>query len=266
VWMGLLAKIEGSVLWLSDMGDATKFNLHQHAAARGVDPARLIFAPRIEQAEHLARHRLADLFLDTLPCNMRAAASDALWAGLPVLTCRGNTFAGRVAASQLHCLGLDELVTPNLTEYAALAQWLAQDRDILAEIKKRLAENRLTSPLFDTDLTRRYIEEAYTVMWARRQAGKSPQSFDVEARPDPPAAPAPTAPESEATPADAPVDAAAAVATDAPADVAAVATPPGDTTHPPADAAVAAPEDTAASPPAAAEATVAPTPAPDAQA
>jgi protein O-GlcNAc transferase len=237
VWMGLLVRIEGSVLWLSDVSDATKANLHQHAAARGVDPARLIFAPRIAQAEHLARHRLADLFLDTLPCGTRAAASDALWAGLPVLTCRGSTFAGRVATSQLHCLGLDELVTPSLTEYAAIAQWLAQDRDILAEIRKRLAENRSTSPLFDTDLMRRHIEEAYTVMWARRQAGESPRGFDVEGRPDTPPAPAPAAPESVAPPA----DAAAA---------------------PSADAAAAAPADPAVSP--AGDVPATPVPAPDA--
>ena len=177
VWMGLLARIEGSVLWLSEVSEGTKFNLHQRAGARGVDPARLIFAPRIEQADHLARHRLADLFLDTLPCSVQAAASDALWAGLPVLTCRGSSFAGRVAASQLRSIGLSELVTSSLADYAALAQWLAEDRDILAEIKKRLAENRLTCPLFDTDLVRRNLEEAYTVMWARRQAGDKPASF-----------------------------------------------------------------------------------------
>jgi protein O-GlcNAc transferase len=233
-WMGLLIKVEGSVLWLLEVSDGTKDNLRQHASARGVDPERLLFAPRIEQAEHLARHRLADLFLDTLPCSTQAAASDALWAGLPVLTCRGDTFAGRVAASQLQCLGLTELVTSSLADYAALAQWLAEDRDILAEIKKRLAENRSTSPLFDTDLMRRNIEEAYTVMWARRQAGKSPESFDVEAPPPPPR---PPAPETAAEKTTAPAGASAASATEAvPADAAAV---------PPAAAA-----DTAATPPA----------------
>jgi hypothetical protein len=159
---------------------------------RGVDPdERLIFAPRIAQAEHLARHRLADLFLDTLPCSSGTAASDALWAGLPVLTCRGTTFAGRIAASQLRCLGLNELVTSSLPEYAALAQWLAEDRDILGEIKKRLAENRTTLPLFDTDLMRRNIEEAYKAMWVRRQIGQSPEGFDVEASLPPSPSPAP---------------------------------------------------------------------------
>ena len=201
-WIGLLTRIEGSVLWLSEVSEGTKFHLHRHAAARGADPTRLIFAPRIEQADHLARHRLADLFLDTLPCSTQAAASDALWAGLPVLTCRGNSFAGRVAASHLNCLGLTQLVTASLTEYAALARWLAQDRDILAEIKKRLAENRSTSPLFDADLMRRNLEEAYTIMWARREAGERPASFDVEAAPPPAAAPAPTPPVSAAASAD----------------------------------------------------------------
>ena len=177
------------MLWLSEVSDGTKFNLHQHASARGADPARLIFAPRIGEAEHLARHRLADLFLDTFPCSTQTAASDALWAGLPVLTCRGNTFAGRVAASQLQSIGLTELVTSSLADYTALALWLAQDPDILAEIRKRLAENRSTRPLFDTDLTRRHLEEAYAVMWARHQAGGKPASFDVEARPEPPPPP-----------------------------------------------------------------------------
>jgi protein O-GlcNAc transferase len=260
VWMGLLARVEGSVLWLSEVPDATKFNLRQRAGALGVDPDRLIFAARIAQAEHLARHRLADLFLDTLPFGTRSAASDALWTGLPVLTCRGNSFAGRVAASQLNCLGLTQLVTASLTEYAALARWLAQDRDILAEIKKRLVENRSTSPLFDADLMRRNLEEAYTVMWARREAGERPASFDVEAAPPPIAVPAPpraaqvptppaptppaptppaatppaaTPPESaaghEAPPAEVPAAAAPApVDSAASADAAAVAAPPAD--------------------------------------
>ena len=246
-WMGLLARIEGSVLWLSEVSEGTKFHLHQHAAARGADPARLIFAPRIEEAEHLARHRLADLFLDTLPCSTQAAASDALWVGLPVLTCRGNTFAGRVAASQLQSLGLAELVTSSLADYVALAQWLAEDRDILAEITKRLAENRSTRPLFDTDLTRRHLEEAYTAMWARRQAGNRPASFDVEARPEPPPPPAPAAPETAAAPADAAASGTADTVTAPPA--AAPATPPADAAvAPSADAAPAA-TTTAATPP-----------------
>jgi predicted O-linked N-acetylglucosamine transferase (SPINDLY family) len=189
-WMRLLTTVEGSVLWLlcedagaQDAGihDAgSRANLKRAAASRGVDPARLVFAPSAEPADHLARHRLADLFLDTLPCNAHAPCSDALWAGLPVLTCRGDTFAGRVGASLLQSVGLPELITSSLADYAALALWLAQDPALLGEIRKRLAENRLSRPLFDTDLSRRHIEIAYTAMWRLHQRGESPRSFKVE--------------------------------------------------------------------------------------
>ena len=181
-WMTVLTEVQGSVLWLSEVGDATKSNLHQHAQARGIDPARLIFAPRVGHAEHLARLRLADLFLDTLPCGTRAAAADALWEEVPVVTFRGKTFASRVAVSLLHSVGLDLLVASHLREYTALARLLAQRPDMLAGIKKRLAEKRLMSPLFDSDRLRRDLEEAYKMMWARYEAGDPPWSFDVEAR------------------------------------------------------------------------------------
>jgi protein O-GlcNAc transferase len=180
-WMGVLTEVEGSVLWLADVGDATKSNLRQHAQARGVDPGRLIFAPRVGHAEHLARLRLADLFLDTQPCGARAAASDALWEEVPVVTCRGKTFASRVAVSLLHSVGLDLLVASHLREYTALARLLAQRPDMGAGLKKRLAEKRLTSPLFDSDRLRRDLEEAYKMMWARYEAGDPPWSFDVDA-------------------------------------------------------------------------------------
>jgi protein O-GlcNAc transferase len=180
VWMELLAKVEGSVLWLIGDNEPTERNLRREAALRGIDPGRLVFAPRLDQAEHLARHRLADLFLDTLPYNAHTSCSDALWAGLPVLTCRGDAFAGRVAASLLQAAGLPELVTSSLADYAALARWLAEDANLLGEIRKRLAENRLSRPLFDTDLTRRHIEAAYTTMWRLHQDGKAPRSFQVE--------------------------------------------------------------------------------------
>jgi len=184
-WMRLLTAVEGSVLWLLHDNAWAEDNLKRVAAARGIDPARLVFAARTEQPDHLARHRLADLFLDTLPYNGRATCSDALWAGLPVLTCRGDTFAGRVAASLLQSVGLPELVTSSLADYAALALWLAQDPDLLGEIRKRLAENRLGCPLFDTDLSRRHIEIAYTAMWQLWQRGESPRSFKVEPGHDP---------------------------------------------------------------------------------
>ena len=106
--MRLLQHVPGSVLWLLDDNPSARGNLQQGARAHGIDPTRLVFAPRVDHAEHLARHRSADLFLDNLPCNAHTTASDALWAGLPLLTCRGTTFAGRVAASLLQAVGLPE--------------------------------------------------------------------------------------------------------------------------------------------------------------
>ncbi len=158
VWMRLLRQVDGSVLWLLQTSDAAVRNLRREAQARGVDPARLVFAPKMEISRHLARHRLADLFLDNLPVNAHTAASDALWVGLPVLTCPGHSFIGRVAASLLHAVGLPELVTASLDEYEALALELASDREALQAIRQRLEANRSTYPLFDTDRLRRHIE------------------------------------------------------------------------------------------------------------
>src|SRR5262249_47955570 len=163
VWMRLLRDIEDSVLWLKlgDNKDAER-NLRKEAAIRGINPTRLIFAKQVrDYPDHLARHRLADLFLDTLPYNAHATASDALWAGLPVLTCQGNAFAGRVGASLLNAIGLSELVTLNLEDYETLALRLAREPNLLRAYRDRLAENRLTYPLFDTDRFRRNIEAAY---------------------------------------------------------------------------------------------------------
>jgi predicted O-linked N-acetylglucosamine transferase (SPINDLY family) len=180
IWMRLLAKISGSVLWLSHANDATAANLRREAETRGVDPARIIFAPRMENMEdHLARHRLADLFLDTLPYNAHTTAGDALWSGLPVLTCAGDIFAGRVAGSLLHAAGLPELVTTSLGDYESLALKLASEPALLSSLRGKLAENRTTRPLFDADRFRRHIEAAYTQMWDLWQQGESPRSFDV---------------------------------------------------------------------------------------
>jgi predicted O-linked N-acetylglucosamine transferase (SPINDLY family) len=180
VWMRLLRAVEGSVLWLvRDNADAAT-NLRREAAARGVDPARLVFAERMAHADHLARHRAADLFLDTLPCNAHTTASDALWAGLPVLTCRGRTFAGRVAASLLNAAGLPELVTETLDDYEALALRLATEGSLRRELREKLERDRTRMPLFDTDLSRRHIEAAYTTMWDLWQRGEPPRSFSVE--------------------------------------------------------------------------------------
>ena len=154
-------------------------NLREEAAARGVARDRLVFAPKVRHEDYLARHRLADLALDTLPYNGHATTSDALWAGLPVLTCLGTTFAGRVAASVLNAIGLNELITHTLGEYEALALDLATNRERLAGIRSKLEEHRATYPLFDTDRFRRHIEAAYTTMWERQQKGEPPESFAV---------------------------------------------------------------------------------------
>jgi predicted O-linked N-acetylglucosamine transferase (SPINDLY family) len=181
VWMRLLRQVEGSVLWLLATSEAATRNLCNEASARGVDPSRLVFAPKTEISKHLARHRLADLFLDNLPVNAHTAASDALWVGLPVLTCMGESFVGRVAASLLSAVGLPELVTRSLDEYEALASKLATDPALIASIRKKLDGNRKTCPLFDTDRLRRDIERAYVTMWDIARRGEPPRSFAVDA-------------------------------------------------------------------------------------
>jgi len=182
VWVRILAAVPGSVLWLlGDNADAAR-NLRREAQSRGMDPERLVFAPRMPIEAHLARHRLADLFLDTLPYNAHTTSSDALWAGLPVLTCLGGAFPGRVAASLLHAVGLPELVTHSLQEYVALAIELAGNPARLGQFRSRLAHNRTRYPLFDTVRFCRNLEAAYTQMWERHRAGLPPASFSVPAR------------------------------------------------------------------------------------
>lgn len=178
IWMRLLARIDGSILWLV-AGDYAAGNLRAEASARGIDPARLVFAMRMALPDHLARLQHADLFLDTLPYNAGATASDALWAGVPVLTCAGSSFPGRVAASLLRAIGLPELITSSHTEYEMLAYQLATTPTRLAELRGRLARNRNSSPLFDTDRFKRHIESAYITMYERYQKGHAPQSFSV---------------------------------------------------------------------------------------
>jgi protein O-GlcNAc transferase len=154
-------------------------NLKREAAARGLNPERLIFAKRMPLPEHLARHRLADLFIDTLPYNAHTTASDALWAGLPVLTRLGETFAGRVAASLLNAIHLPELITTSPAAYEELAIELATHPEKLARIKCKLADNRLTTPLFDTQHFTRHVEAAYAAMHERHQAGLAPAHIRV---------------------------------------------------------------------------------------
>jgi predicted O-linked N-acetylglucosamine transferase (SPINDLY family) len=188
IWMRLLKKTDNSVLWLFEGSSPSatnlcRDNLRREAKNRGVASARLVFAGRVNVQDHLARHRLADLFLDTLPYNAHTTASDALWAGLPVLTCLGETFAGRVAASLLQAVGLAELVTHSLEEYEALACRLALDAPYLASVKATLARQRHSASLFDTKRVTRQIEAAYTTMWQRYQAGQKPKAGSATAKP-----------------------------------------------------------------------------------
>jgi predicted O-linked N-acetylglucosamine transferase (SPINDLY family) len=174
-WMRILREVEGSVLWLMEDNRWAARNLRGHAVVHGVDPARLVFAPRVPISDHLARHRLADLFLDTLPYNAHTTASDALWMGLPVLTCLGDTFAGRVAASLLRAAGVPELVAPTLDDYEARAVALARDPAALAAIRRRL--DAATAP-FDAATFTRDLERAYRTMAARQRAGLAPAHVD----------------------------------------------------------------------------------------
>lgn len=179
VWMRLLRATPGSVLWLFEDNAFVGPNLRREAEARGVSGDRLVFAPRMPLDEHLARHRLADLFLDTLPYNAHTTTSDALWAGLPVVTLKGQAFAGRVAASLLTAVGLPELITDTPEAYEALALALAHDRERLQAIRHRLAELRTTQPLFNARLFARHLEAAYRTMVERQRAGLPPQAFAV---------------------------------------------------------------------------------------
>jgi predicted O-linked N-acetylglucosamine transferase (SPINDLY family) len=183
IWMRLLLDAEGSVLWLLEDNQAASRNLRREAAARGVAAERLVFAPRVEPAAHLARHRAADLFLDTLPYGAHTTASDSLWSGLPVLSCFGTTFAGRVGASLLNAAGLPELVTDSREAYEALALKLARDPGTLDVLRKKLALNRDTCALFDTARFTRHFEAALTTMRERQRAGQSPAPFTVDAIP-----------------------------------------------------------------------------------
>lgn len=180
IWMRLLDRVEGSVLWLLRSNRWAEDNLRREAEARGVDPARLVFSAGVPHGEHLGRLALADLFLDTFAVGAHTTASDALWSGLPVLTIAGRQFAARVAASLVHAVGLPELAVPDRDAYEATALALAQDPRSLRDLRRRLSANRLTAPLFRTaDHTRR-IETAFGEMHRRRLAGLSPDHFEVQ--------------------------------------------------------------------------------------
>jgi predicted O-linked N-acetylglucosamine transferase (SPINDLY family) len=180
LWMRLLKAIPSSVLWLSYTNDTAARNLEREAEASGVPRERLAFAPFIaSSADHLARLSLADLFLDTRPYNAHSSAADALWAGVPVLTSPGSTFAGRVAASLVHAAGLPEMVADSLESYEALALELAQSPAMLEHLKARLKRGRRSQPLFDTARFTRNLESAYLTMWDRYQKGEPPAHFAV---------------------------------------------------------------------------------------
>ncbi len=179
VWMGLLRAVPGSVLWLLEGNRFVSGNLRREAVARGVAAERLVFAPRLPMPEHLARHRLADLFLDTCPVAAHTTASDALWAGCPLLTMAGQTFVSRVAGSLLQTIGLPELIVQTLAEYEETALHLAREPARLLELRARLASNRLTCGLFDGARFARHVEQAYERMWEIYTSGGKPRAFEV---------------------------------------------------------------------------------------
>lgn len=179
IWMRLLAQVPHCVLWLLGEGDAVRRNLRREAHCRGVDPERLVFAGRCPYGDHLARLPLADLFLDSLPFNAGATASDALSMGLPVMTAAGEAFAARMAGSLLTHLGMPELIAGNLGDYETKALGLARRPEQLQSLKRRLIDARSTMPVFDTDRFRRHLESAYTEMCERARRGDAPASFTV---------------------------------------------------------------------------------------
>ncbi|HET7086255.1 MAG TPA: tetratricopeptide repeat protein [Rhizomicrobium sp.] len=179
-WVRILSQVENSVLWILDSTESFAGNLRREAEKRGVAGERLIFAPELPTDQHLARLQLADLFLDGLPYNAHTTGSDALWAGVPLVTCIGPTFPGRVAASLLHATGLPELITKDGAEFEALAIKLAHDAAALKPLRDRLARNKSGCALFDTDRYRKHIEAAYRTMWERWLAGEKPKGFTVE--------------------------------------------------------------------------------------
>jgi protein O-GlcNAc transferase len=180
IWCRLLAALQGSVLWLISGAPETEKNLRIEAAARGIEPARLVFAQSVSNSAHVARIALADLCLDTGPVNGATTTSDALWAGVPVVTCAGHSFVSRMAGSLLNGAGLTELITTNWQEYERLALELAGNPDRLAALRTELRDSRSTSRLFDTERMCGHLESAYLAMWQRAQQGQPPAGFAIE--------------------------------------------------------------------------------------
>jgi len=178
-WMRILGQVEGSVLWLSGSNPIAVENLRKAAASHGIDPARLIFATFAPDAEYLARLRTADLFIDTFPFTAHTTAIAALWAGLPVVTRVGESFTSRGSASVLSAAGLPELVTSSQEDFEALAVSLSRDPARLAGLRRRLAENRLTCPLFDIASAARHLERVYVAIYERHLAGLPPDHIEI---------------------------------------------------------------------------------------
>ena len=179
IWMRLLRKVENSVLWLRQSNQFSQINLKNEAIKRKVDPSRLVFANKVPMCDHLARQRLADLFVDTFAFNAHTTATEALWAGLPVVTKQGQGFAARVAGSLLNAVGLPELITKTEQDYEELILELAKNPTRLARIKKKLATNRLTQPLFNTELYTKHLENGYQQAFETYFEGKLPQTIIV---------------------------------------------------------------------------------------
>jgi predicted O-linked N-acetylglucosamine transferase (SPINDLY family) len=179
IWMDLLRQLERSVLWLLKGNDQAQENLRREAAARGIEGSRLVFASSLPLAEHLARHRLADLFLDTFNYNAHTTASDSLWAGLPLVTKIGQSFAARVAASLLTAINLPELIASTPEGYATLALDLAKNPARLRDLRTKLAVNRNAAPLFNSTLITRHLEAAYELAFERYLTGAPPAAFAV---------------------------------------------------------------------------------------
>jgi predicted O-linked N-acetylglucosamine transferase (SPINDLY family) len=179
IWMRILRRLPGSVLWLLQLAPEVADNLRREAAARGIDADRLVFAPRLPKARHLVRHRLADLFLDTRYCTAHTTCSDALLAGLPVLTCPGGTFVSRVGASLLLATGLPELVVSDFEQYEERAVALARQPSELNLLRERLRANRPSCPAFDSARLVRNLERAYRLMWENHRSGQPPRHLAV---------------------------------------------------------------------------------------
>ena len=179
-WMRILGQVDKSVLWLFEENDTATKNLRKEAELRGIDPNRLIIAKYMPLDEHLARHRAADLFIDTFPYNAHTTASDALWSGLPVLTFMGATFASRVGASLLNAIGIPELITLTHKEYESLAIELASNPNKLAQVRNKLQKNRMITPLFDTHLFTKNIEKAYGAMYEYYESGQPAKHIFIE--------------------------------------------------------------------------------------